>query len=41
MVDDDDQVCDAYEQAGWTVLRARWQSTPAVLEQAQEVEGRT
>jgi phosphoglycolate phosphatase-like HAD superfamily hydrolase len=41
VVDDDEQVCDAYEREGWTVLRARWQSTPPVLEQAQESEGRT
>lgn len=41
VVDDDEQVCDAYEREGWTVLRARWQQTPAVLEQAQEAEGRT
>jgi phosphoglycolate phosphatase-like HAD superfamily hydrolase len=41
VVDDDEQVCDAYEQAGWRVLRARWMESAPVLEQAQEEEGRT
>jgi phosphoglycolate phosphatase-like HAD superfamily hydrolase len=41
VVDDDEQVCDAYEQAGWRVLRARWMENAPVLEQAQEEEGRT
>ncbi len=41
VVDDDDQVCDAYEAAGFRVLRARWQAQPAVLAEAQEQEGRT
>jgi phosphoglycolate phosphatase-like HAD superfamily hydrolase len=41
VVDDDDQVCAAYEDAGWTVLRARWMDTAPVLQQAQEDEGRT
>ena len=41
VVDDDEQVCDAYEEQGWTVLRARWQATAPVLQQAQEQEGRT
>ena len=41
VVDDDEQVCDAYEAEGWTVLRARWQATAPVLQQAQEQEGRT
>jgi phosphoglycolate phosphatase-like HAD superfamily hydrolase len=41
VVDDDEQVCDAYEQAGWRVLRARWMETAPVLERAQEEEGRT
>ena len=41
LVDDDEQVCDAYEQAGWSVLRARWQEAAPVLRQAQEQEGRT
>jgi phosphoglycolate phosphatase-like HAD superfamily hydrolase len=41
VVDDDAQVCDAYEQAGWRVLRATWMTAPAALAEAQEVEGRT
>jgi phosphoglycolate phosphatase-like HAD superfamily hydrolase len=41
VVDDDEQVCDAYERAGWRVLRATWMTTPATLARAQEVEGRT
>jgi phosphoglycolate phosphatase-like HAD superfamily hydrolase len=41
VVDDDEQVCTAYEEAGWRVLRARWMDTAPVLEQAQEEEGRT
>ena len=41
VVDDDEQVCDAYEAAGFRVLRARWQEGSPVLEQAQEAEGRT
>jgi phosphoglycolate phosphatase-like HAD superfamily hydrolase len=41
VVDDDPQVCDAYEAAGWRVLRATWMSAEPVLEQAQEAEGRT
>ncbi len=41
VVDDDEQVCDAYERAGWPVLRARWQDTSAVLREAQEADGRT
>lgn len=41
VVDDDEQVCDAYEQAGWRVLRARWMASAPLLEQAQETEGRT
>jgi phosphoglycolate phosphatase-like HAD superfamily hydrolase len=41
VVDDDDQVCTAYEEAGWRVLRARWMDTAPVLEQAQEQDGRT
>jgi phosphoglycolate phosphatase-like HAD superfamily hydrolase len=40
-VDDDEQVCDAYEAAGFRVLRARWMSEEPVLQQAQEEEGRT
>jgi phosphoglycolate phosphatase-like HAD superfamily hydrolase len=41
VVDDDEQVCDAYEQAGWRVLRARWMDSAPSLQQAQEEEGRT
>ena len=41
VVDDDEQVCDAYEQAGYRVLRARWAQSAPLLEQAQEQEGRT
>ena len=41
VVDDDEQVCDAYETAGFRVLRVTWQDQPAVLQQAQEAEGRT
>ncbi len=44
VVDDDEQVCDAYERAGHRVLRARWAAAPGdapLLQQAQEDEGRT
>lgn len=41
VVDDDLEVCDAYEEAGWTVLRATWATRSTRLEQAQEEEGRT
>ena len=41
VVDDDLEVCDAYEAAGWTVLRATWAARSAALEQAQEEAGRT
>ena len=41
VVDDDPAVCDAYESAGWTVLRATWADRAPVLEQAQELDGRT
>ena len=41
VVDDDEQVCDAYEAAGWQVLRARWMDAAPALTQAQETEGRT
>lgn len=41
VVDDDGQVCDAYEGAGWPVLRATWMTAPDALTQAQETEGRT
>ncbi len=41
VVDDDEAVCAAYEQEGWTVLRARWADRSSTLEQAQERDGRT
>lgn len=41
VVDDDEQVCDAYEAQGWPVLRARWQAAEPVLQRAQERDGRT
>ena len=41
VVDDDAQVCDAYERAGFRVLRAQWMSAEPALEVAQEEEGRT
>ena len=41
VVDDDEQVCEAYEIAGFRVLRATWMGEEPVLQQAQEEEGRT
>lgn len=41
VVDDDPAVCDAYEAAGWRVLRATWADRSTVLEQVQEADGRT
>lgn len=41
VVDDDLLVCDAYESAGWPVLRATWAGSSDLLEQAQETDGRT
>ncbi|MGW0846227.1 phosphatase domain-containing protein [Streptomyces sp. NPDC002787] len=41
LVDDDELVCEDAEQAGFTVLRARWAATSAALKVAQEREGRT
>jgi hypothetical protein len=41
LVDDDELVCDAAEQAGFTVVRARWAKVSAALKDAQEREGRT
>jgi hypothetical protein len=41
VVDDDEQVCAAYEQAGWPVLRAGWMDTAPLLLEAQESDGRT
>jgi predicted kinase len=40
-VDDDPQVCDAYESAGFRVLHATWMTRQALLEEVQEREGRT
>lgn len=39
-VDDDELVCDAAEEAGFTVVRARWAVTPQPMKDAQR-EGRT
>ncbi|MGW3742297.1 phosphatase domain-containing protein [Streptomyces sp. NPDC005146] len=41
LVDDDELVCDAAEQAGFAVVRARWAATSASMRDAQEREGRT
>ena len=41
VVDDDLQVCRAYEGAGYRVLRAEWMGAAPALEVAQEDEGRT
>ncbi|MEU4211541.1 hypothetical protein AB0F13_16335 [Streptomyces sp. NPDC026206] len=41
VVDDDHQVCDAYEAEGFRVLRATWMARQPLLEQVQEREGRT
>ena len=41
IVDDDLEVCDAYEAAGWSVLRATWATRSTVLQTAQEEDGRT
>lgn len=41
VVDDDEQVCDAYERAGFHVVRAGWMAGPGELRRAQEREGRT
>ncbi|MFI9723639.1 hypothetical protein ACIHFE_28945 [Streptomyces sp. NPDC052396] len=41
VVDDDQQVCSAYEAAGFRVLHATWMEPQPVLEQVQEREGRT
>jgi phosphoglycolate phosphatase-like HAD superfamily hydrolase len=40
-VDDDELVCADAEQAGFTVVRARWATPSAELKAAQEREGRT
>ncbi|WP_405682774.1 hypothetical protein [Streptomyces sp. NBC_00057] len=41
LVDDDELVCDAAEQAGFAVVRARWAKVSPALKDAQECEGRT
>ncbi|MFD7169902.1 phosphatase domain-containing protein [Streptomyces violascens] len=41
LVDDDELVCDAAEQAGFRVVRARWTAPSEALKDAQEREGRT
>ena len=41
VVDDDPQVCAAYEAAGYRVLRATWMTGAPALVQAQEQDGRT
>ena len=41
VVDDDLDVCDAYEQAGFAVLRASWAPRSDTLHRAQEEDGRT
>ncbi|MEV6957639.1 hypothetical protein AB0M97_00200 [Streptomyces sp. NPDC051207] len=41
LVDDDELVCADAEQAGFTVVRARWATPSAELKVAQEREGRT
>ena len=41
VVDDDVQVCQAYEDAGFTVLMATWMDAAPALAQAQEDDGRT
>jgi len=41
VVDDDEQVCRAYEKAGFRVLRATWMSAQPALVRAQELDGRT
>ncbi|MFG3116386.1 hypothetical protein ACGF4C_18480 [Streptomyces sp. NPDC048197] len=41
VVDDDEQVCDAFEAAGCTVVRARWATPSSTLRDAQRRAGRT
>ncbi len=41
VVDDDPAVCDAYEAAGFRVIRAQWATPAPVLARAQEGDGRT
>ena len=41
LVDDDELVCDACEQAGFPVIRARWAVPSEAVRDAQERTGRT
>ncbi|GGU50318.1 hypothetical protein GCM10010211_13260 [Streptomyces albospinus] len=41
LVDDDELVCDACEEAGFRVVRARWAPPSATLREAQQRSGRT
>ncbi|MEU9125704.1 hypothetical protein AB0C96_38800 [Streptomyces sp. NPDC048506] len=41
VVDDDELVCVACEQAGFTVIRARWSTPSETLRDAQQRSGRT
>jgi hypothetical protein len=41
VVDDDPEVCAVLRTAGYRVERADWMTRPAMLQVAQEVEGRT
>ena len=41
VVDDDVEVCRAYEQAGFPVIRAEWMDGQPALQRAQEQDGRT
>ncbi|AUH39225.1 hypothetical protein CXR04_02245 [Streptomyces sp. CMB-StM0423] len=41
VVDDDEPVCQAYEKAGFPVVRAGWMPPAEPLRAAQEDEGRT
>ena len=41
VVDDDAEVCAAYEQAGFTVLWATWMGEQPALHRAQREDGRT
>ncbi|MGW0120852.1 phosphatase domain-containing protein [Streptomyces sp. NPDC003327] len=41
LVDDDELVCEAAEEAGFAVVRARWATPSEELKEAQEREGRT
>lgn len=41
VVDDDQQVCDAYRRAGFVVVHADWMPPSGTLERAQEDKGRT